>query len=187
MFEIVTVAKSDCILIDSDRCSQRCYCNRFLPALCRSIFLRWRKQLSVLFGLVVGYIVAIAMGVVDFSALQGTSIIALPRLMPFKPEFNLNAIISVTLIFLVSATKTIGDTSALAASGLNREASLKETSGSIACDGFISALSSVFGCLPITSFSQNVGLVAMTKYVAPVCLLLILLFAVSEALGIIKV
>lgn len=187
LFEIVTVAKNDCILTDSDRCSQRCYCNRFLPALCRSIFLRWRKQLSVLFGLVVGNIVAIAMGVVDFSALQGTSIIALPRLMPFKPEFNLNAIISVTLIFLVSATETIGDTSALAASGLNREASLKETSGSIACDGFISALSSVFGCLPITSFSQNVGLVAMTKYVAPVCLLLILLFAVSEALGIIKV
>ena len=107
--------------------------------------------------------------------------------MPFKPEFNLNAIIFVTLIFLFSATETIGDTSALAASGLNREASLKETSGSIACDGFISALSSVFGCLPITSFSQNVGLVAMTKYVAPVCLLLILLFAVSEALGIIKV
>lgn len=65
-----------------------------------------------------GYIVAIAMGVVDFSALQGTSIIALPRLMPFKPEFNLNAIISVTLIFLVSATETIGDTSALAASVL---------------------------------------------------------------------
>jgi len=187
LFEIVTVAKNDCILTDSDRCSQRCYCNRFLPALCRSIFLRWRKQLSVLFGLVVGNIVAIAMGVVDFSALQGTSIIALPRLMPFKPEFNLNAIISVTLIFLVSATETIGNTSALAASGLNREASLKETSGSIACDGFISALSSVFGCLPITSFSQNVGLVAMTKYVAPVCLLLILLFAVSEALGIIKV
>ena len=123
------------------------------------------KQLSVLFGLIVGYIFAIAFGVVDFSALQGTSIIALPKLMPFKPEFNLNAIISVALIFLVSATETIGDTSALAASGLNREATLKETSGSIACDGFISALSSVFGCLPITSFSQNVGLVAMTKVV----------------------
>lgn len=95
LFEIVTVAKNDCILTDSDRGSQRCYCNRFLPALCRSIFLRWRKQLSVLFGLIVGHIVAIAMGVVDFSALQGTSIIALPRLMPFKPEFNLNAIIMI--------------------------------------------------------------------------------------------
>lgn len=123
------------------------------------------KQLSVLFGLIVGYIVAIFMGVVDFSALNSTSIVTLPSIMPFKPEFNINAIISVTLIFLVSATETIGDTSALVATGLNRNATVKETSGSIACDGFISALSSVFGCLPITSFSQNVGLIAMTKVV----------------------
>ena len=123
------------------------------------------KQLSVLFGLIVGYIVAIFMGVVDFSALSNSSIITLPTVMPFKPEFNINAIISVTLIFLVSATETIGDTTALAATGLNRNATIKETSGSIVCDGFISAVSSVFGCLPITSFSQNVGLIAMTKVV----------------------
>lgn len=123
------------------------------------------KQLSVLFGLVVGYIVAVCMGMVDFSGLSGTAIIAFPRLLPFAPEFNLNAVVSVTLIFLVSATETIGDTSALASSGLGRDATVKETSGSIACDGFISALSSVFGCLPITSFSQNVGLVAMTHVV----------------------
>jgi NCS2 family nucleobase:cation symporter-2 len=123
------------------------------------------KQLSVLFGLVVGYILAFFMGVVDFSALKDTSIIALPSLMPFKPEFNLNAILAVVLIFLVSATETIGDTSALANSGLDRDATTEEISGSLACDGFISALSSVFGCLPITSFSQNVGLVAMTKVV----------------------
>lgn len=69
------------------------------------------------------------------------------------------------LIFLVSATETIGDTSVLATTGLGREASIKEISGSLTCDGFISSLSSIFGCLPITSFSQNVGLVAMTKVV----------------------
>lgn len=123
------------------------------------------KQLSVLFGLVVGYLVAIPMGLVDFSSLSGTSVIALPHLMPFKMEFHLNAIISVALIFLVSATETIGDTQALANSGLNRSATTKEISGSLACDGFISSLSSLFGCMPITSFSQNVGLVAMTKVV----------------------
>lgn len=123
------------------------------------------KQLSVLFGLAAGYIVAVFMGVVDFSALKSASIVALPSILPFKPEFNLNAIIAVVLIFLVSATETIGDTSALATSGLDREASSKEISGSLTCDGFISALSSLFGCLPITSFSQNVGLVAMTKVV----------------------
>ena len=123
------------------------------------------KQLSVLFGLIVGYILAIAMGMVDFSSLAGTSIIAIPHLMPFKMEFRLDAIVSVVLIFLVSATETIGDTSALASSGLNRYATEEETSGSIACDGFVSAISALFGCLPITSFSQNVGLVAMTKVV----------------------
>lgn len=118
-----------------------------------------------MFGLVVGYLLAIAMGAVDFSALKDTSIFAVPHLLPFKMEFHPDAILSVTLIFLVSATETIGDTSALAASGLNRDVTKEETSGSIACDGFVSALSSVFGCLPITSFSQNVGLVAMTKVV----------------------
>lgn len=123
------------------------------------------KQLSVLFGLIVGYIVAACMGVVDFSSLKDTSVVALPSLMPFKPIFNLDAILSVVLIFLVSATETIGDTSALANSGLGRDATAKEISGSLACDGFISALSSVFGCLSITSFSQNVGLVAMTRVV----------------------
>lgn len=128
------------------------------------------KQLSVLFGLVVGYILAVCMHQVDFSALANTSIIAFPHIMPFKMEFNLNAIVSVTLIFLVSATETIGDTSALASSGLNRDVTVKETTGSIACDGFVSALSACFGCLPITSFSQNVGLVAMTKVVNRIAL-----------------
>lgn len=123
------------------------------------------KQLSVLFGLVVGYILAVIMGVVDFSAIKDAGIIALPGIMPFKMEFRPDAILSVVLIFLVSATETIGDTSALALSGLGRDVTEKETSGSIACDGFVSSLSAVFGCMPITSFSQNVGLVAMTKVV----------------------
>lgn len=123
------------------------------------------KQLSVLFGLVAGYIVAICMGMVDFSALNDCSIIALPEILPFKPVFHPGAIVSVLVIFLVSATETIGDTSALAAAGLEREPSTKELSGAIACDGFVSSLSGLIGCLPITSFSQNVGLVSMTKVV----------------------
>ena len=89
------------------------------------------------------------MGAVDFSALKDTSIFAVPHLLPFKMEFHPDAILSVTLIFLVSATETIGDTSALAASGLNRDVTKEETSGSIACDGFVSALSSVSSsCMP---------------------------------------
>ena len=123
------------------------------------------KQLSVLFGLVVGYVLACFMGVVDFSTIAGTKVVALPQLMPFKLEFEPGAIVAMIMIFLVSATETIGDTSAMASSGLKRDVTAKETSGSLACDGFISSLSSIFGCMPITSFSQNVGLIAMTGVV----------------------
>lgn len=123
------------------------------------------KQLSVLFGLVVGYIIALCMGKVDLSALEGISIISLPQIMPYKPVFNLSAIVSVTMIFLVSATETIGDTSAMTNTVLGRESTDKEISGSLTCDGLISSLSACFGCLLITSFSQNVGLLAMTKVI----------------------
>ena len=123
------------------------------------------KQLSVLFGLIVGYILAVIMGMVDFSALSDCALIALPKLMPFKMEFHASAIFAFVLIFLVSATETIGDTSAMVSTGLKRNVTEKETAASIACDGFVSALSSIFGCMPITSFSQNVGLVAMTGVV----------------------
>lgn len=87
------------------------------------------KQLSVLFGLIVGYIVAVCMGMVDFSGLSTAQIVSLPQILPIKPTFNIGAIISVLVIFLVSATETIGDTSALASSGLNREVSKKELTG----------------------------------------------------------
>ena len=123
------------------------------------------KQLSVLFGLAVGYIVALIMGKVDLSALEGVALVSLPSIMPYKPVFNLSAIVSVFMIFLVSATETIGDTTAMTNTALNREPTDKEISGSLACDGLVSSLSACFGCMPITSFSQNVGLLAMTKVI----------------------
>lgn len=134
--------------------------------ICFNIFAKGHmKQLSVLFGLVVGYIVALCMGKVDFSAMEDVKLIALPQFMPFKPVFNVSAIVSVTTIFLVSATETIGDTCAMTSTVLDREATDREISGSLACDGLVSSLSACFGCMPITSFSQNVGLLAMTKVI----------------------
>ena len=123
------------------------------------------KQLSVLAGLVVGYILAITIGKVDLSMIMSGGIISLPHLMPFKPEFYPGAIISACIIFLVSAAETIGDTSALVAGGLNRKITGEEISGSLGCDGYGSVISGLFGCPPVTSFSQNVGLVNMTKVV----------------------
>lgn len=123
------------------------------------------KQLSVLAGLTVGYIVAIFMGKVDLSIIFADGLISLPEFLPFKPVFNIGAIVSVCIIYLVSAAETIGDTTALVAGGLERDIQDHEISGSLACDGFASTISSMFGCPPVTSFSQNVGLINMTKVV----------------------
>ena len=146
--------------------------NLLLGTITLAVCLLWNvlskgylKQLSVLAGLVVGYIIAIFMGKVDLGSILSGGLISLPHLLPVKPEFHAGAIVSTCIIFLVSAAETIGDTSALVSSGLYREITGKEISGSLACDGYASTISSLFGCPPVTSFSQNVGLVAMTKVV----------------------
>ena len=133
--------------------------------LCQVFAKGFLRSLSVLVGLVVGYVLACFMGMVNFDSLSGQSIIALPRLLPFTPEFNIGAILSVVAVYLVSATETIGDTSALCNSALKRDPETKEMGSAICCDGFVSSVSGLFGCTPITSFSQNVGLAAISGVV----------------------
>ena len=123
------------------------------------------RSLSVLVGLAVGYVLAVCMGMVDFSALNGVGVVALPTIMPFTPEFHLDAILAIVCVFLVSATETIGDTSALCSGALGRDVTTREMGASVACDGFVSTIAGIFGCTPITSFSQNVGLAAISKVV----------------------
>ena len=146
--------------------------NLLLGAVTLTVCLGWNilargylKQLSVLAGLVVGYILAVFMGKVDLSVIFSEGIVSLPALLPFAPEFHMGAIFSVAIIFMVSAAETIGDTTAMVSGGLGREITSKEISGSLACDGFASVVSALFGCPPVTSFSQDVGLVNMTKVV----------------------
>ena len=146
--------------------------NLLLGTITLAVCLGWNcfakgylKQLSVLVGLIVGYIVAIFMGKVDLSVIFSGGVVSLPKILPYTPEFHAGAIISVCIIFLVSAAETIGDTTAMVSTGLNRDIADKEIAGSLACDGYSSAISSLLGCPPVTSFSQNVGLIAMTKVV----------------------
>ena len=123
------------------------------------------RSLAVLAGLLVGYFLAACLGMVDFSKILDGGIVTVPHFLIFTPEFRLGPILSVCVVYLVSATETIGDTSALAVGALGRNATEKEISGALAVDGFASSVSALFGCPPITSFSQNVGLVSMTKVV----------------------
>ena len=146
--------------------------NLLLGTITLAVCLMWNifmkgylKQLSVLAGLIVGYIVAVFMGQVDLSVIFSEGFVSLPKFLPYTPEFRVGAFFSVAIIFMVSAAETIGDTSAMVSGGLDREITSEEISGSLACDGFASAISALFGCPPVTSFSQNVGLIAMTRVV----------------------
>ncbi len=147
---------------------------------------------SILIGIVVGYIVCGVMGlilpttyqyvdpntqetitktcswVLNFSKVSEASWFAVPAFMPFgftKEMIDLRAIIPIVIMFIVTAVETVGDTSGITEGGLGREATDKELAGSVICDGLGSSVASFFGVLPNTSFSQNVGLIAMTKIV----------------------
>lgn len=102
------------------------------------------KNLYVLLGLAVGYIISIFFNMVNFSQMMATinelGVVSFPRLFRFAPKFDIGSIISVTLVFLVSAAETIGDTTAICTGGLNRDITEKEVSGSLCCDGFMSAI-----------------------------------------------
>ena len=139
---------------------------------------------AILLGIICGYIAAVIMSltlnttgidaegieytkswVINWNKIGSASWFALPKIMPVKPIFDLRAIIPVLIMFIVTAVETVGDISGVMEGGLGREATDKELSGGVICDGLGSTLAAVFGVLPNTSFSQNVGLVAMTKVV----------------------
>ncbi|MDY4517809.1 MAG: nucleobase:cation symporter-2 family protein [Candidatus Spyradocola sp.] len=139
---------------------------------------------SILLGIVCGYAAAFVMGlilpttgvtadgveytkawVLNWDKVASADWFALPQLMPVKPVFDLRAILPVLIMFVVTAVETVGDISGVMEGGLSREATDRELSGGVMCDGLGSSFAALFGVLPNTSFSQNVGLVAMTKVV----------------------
>ena len=139
---------------------------------------------SILFGIIVGYIAAVVMGfvldpigvtadgveytkawVLNWDKVAQASWFAIPEIMPVDIVFDVRAILPVAIMFIVTAVETVGDISGVMEGGMGREATDKELSGGVICDGLGSSFAALFGVLPNTSFSQNVGLVTMTKVV----------------------
>lgn len=144
----------------------------------------YTSSYSILLGIICGYIAAVIMGyvlpktgmdaegveftkswVINWSKVGSASWFALPKVMPVKPVFDIRAIIPVLIMYFVTAVETVGDISGVMEGGLDREATDQELAGGVMCDGIGSSIAALFGVLPNTSFSQNVGLVAMTKVV----------------------
>ena len=144
---------------------------------------------AILVGIVAGYIAAGIMGMVlpttgvtaegveytkawvlNWDTVAQAKWFAIPELMPVEIVFDLRAILPVMIMFIVTAVETVGDISGVIMGGMDREATDKELSGGVACDGMGSTFAAIFGVLPNTSFSQNVGLVSMTKVVNRIAL-----------------
>ena len=139
---------------------------------------------SILVGIIAGYAVAFIMGLVlphtgiaadgteytkawvlNWDKVARASWISIPAIVPVKIVFDMRAILPVLIMFIVTAVETVGDISGVVEGGMDREATDKELSGGVICDGLGSSIAALFGVLPNTSFSQNVGLVTMTKVV----------------------
>ena len=145
---------------------------------------------AILFGILAGYAVAVVMTlvlptvginadgaeytyswVVNFEQIKNAAWIAVPSFIGFGAlsdlhvVFQANAITPIGIMFIVTAIETVGDISACIEGGMAREATDTELSGGVICDGLGSSFAALFGVLPNTSFSQNVGLVSMTKVV----------------------
>ena len=120
---------------------------------------------SILIGIVVGYILAICLGMVDFTQVKESAWISLPHPMVVPFEFNMQAIIAMGIMFIATTVETVGDISGITNGGLDREPTDRELSGGVMADGVGSLVAALFGVLPNTSFSQNVGLVTVTKIV----------------------
>lgn len=138
----------------------------------------------ILFGIIAGYIICAVLGlilpttavgadgveytkawVLNWDKVAQAKWFAIPKFMPVKPVFDMRAIVPVMIMFIVTAVETVGDISGCIEGGMGREATDSELSGGVMCDGIGSTIAALFGVLPNTSFSQNVGLVTMTKIV----------------------
>ena len=117
---------------------------------------------AILVGLIVGYLLALVLGMVNFSAVSNAAWVTTITPLPYGFEFSLGATVAVTLVSIVSAIETVGDASATTKAGAGREATDEEIAGATYADGLGTAVAGVFGGLPNTSFSQNVGIVGMT-------------------------
>lgn len=133
------------------------FCNNFTRGV--------TKLASILMGIVVGYLVALCFGMVDFSSVGAAGIVAVPVPFKFGIKFVPAACVSMAVMYVVNSVQTIGDLTSTTLGGLDREPTDRELSGGIVCQGAASVVGALFGGLPTASYSQNVGIVTVNRVV----------------------
>ena len=133
------------------------FCNNFTKGV--------TKLASILMGIIVGYLVALCFGMVDFSSVGAAGIVAVPVPFKFGIKFVPAACVSMAVMYIVNSVQTIGDLTSTTLGGLDREPTDRELSGGIVCQGAASVVGAFFGGLPTASYSQNVGIVTVNRVV----------------------
>lgn len=121
------------------------------------------KDAAILVGIMLGYMVALSFGMIDFSGISSVPWFAGPKPLAFGIEFQLDIVILFILMFLINSVEMIGDYSTSTVGGMGREATDSELSGGIIGNGITSIIAAIFNCFPTGTYSQNSGIVALTK------------------------
>ena len=124
------------------------------------------KLASVLFAMIVGYIISIPFGMVDVSKVGAATWFKVATPLHFGIAFEPAVIVSFVILFVVNSIQAIGDLSSTTIGGMDREATVDELQGGIIGYGFTNILGAFTGCLATATFSQNVGIVGTNKVIA---------------------
>lgn len=120
---------------------------------------------SILLSMIIGYVIALFCGMIDFTTVQEASWFMLPAVGHFGYEFYLPAIISMSILFVVNSVESIGQFSALSVGAMDREPTTDELSRGLMGNGVSSIIGSIFGGLPTSTFGQNVGIVVTNRVI----------------------
>ncbi|VEP15602.1 putative transporter [Hyella patelloides LEGE 07179] len=123
------------------------------------------RMSSIVIGLIVGYVVSIPLGLVDFSNLAGLPAVALPIPFRYGLSFDFAAFIPFAFLYLITAIESIGDltaTSAISGEPIEGSKYFKRIKGGVLGDGINSIIAACFNTFPNTTFSQNNGVIQLT-------------------------
>ncbi len=153
---------------------------------------RYLRMSSIVIGLATGYVVAWLMGMVDFTSIQSYGGITLPHPFRFGLDISLSAVISLALIFIITAIEAYGDITAnsmISGEPVEGDKFIRRASGGILADGFNSMLSGMLCAFPNSVFAQNNGMIQLTgvasRYVGYYIAALLVLLGLFPAVGLV--
>ncbi|EJP29393.1 nucleobase:cation symporter-2 family protein [Haemophilus sputorum] len=129
------------------------------------ILVQWGKGIfsaaAIVIGMMIGYLVSLALGLIDFSAVKSADAVAIPQPLHFGLAFPISGIIGMSIAYLVTIVESSGNFLALG-NATQTEITGKHLRGGVLCDGLGSAFAAIMSTTPFSSFAQNIGVISLT-------------------------